>query len=607
MVPSRFVILATDDAHQQHRQLQLVVDSELTFGRLPDNELALPWDQTISRHHGTIRVGQDSITIRCHQSAVNSIQFQGSHLRQLILDGPGEFAIGRTKFFLTCSGWSSMFLTDTKESAAEPPLLDQLTFTVGELRAAARDAPEKELQALAKIPGLVESSKGGQELAEQLARLLLQTQPRADAAAVVQFQQPDRDNRRTNVGNDYVATHVAFDVRNSLQAEFRPSRRIMAAALQTRKTTVHSWASGADSGLDATLTDGLSWAIAVPVQADEISWCVYVSGPGVISHRDQLAADCRFIELVGEFLRSITIANQYHERKTAMMSFLSPKIAEKVLAAPSVQSLAPKESVLSVLFCDLRGFSRVSEQHRGDLLGLYHKIQSALNVMTSGILDADGAIADFQGDAALGFWGWPIADDLPAIRAVAAAMSISKEFAARRMDGEQEAFENLSLGMGIATGIALAGQIGTSRQSKIGVFGPVVNQGARLEGLSKMFGCQLCFDQETANQLQTAENPPSCSVRHLGVVQPAGMDGNFDVFSLVTTDEEHRTTELDVVNGYQQAWQEFSAGNWQVAKKLLAPLAGHDHPSSFLFNYLELTGPTAPSEGDCVIRLENKK
>ena len=87
MVPSRFVILATDDAHQQYRQLQLVVDSELTFGRLPDNELALPWDQTISRHHGTIRVGKDLITIRCHQSSVNSIQFQGSHLRQLILDG----------------------------------------------------------------------------------------------------------------------------------------------------------------------------------------------------------------------------------------------------------------------------------------------------------------------------------------------------------------------------------------------------------------------------------------------------------------------------------------------------------------------------------------
>ena len=428
MVPSRFVILATDDSRRQNRQVQLAVDSELTFGRLPDNELSVSWDQTISRHHGTIRAGRDSVTIRCHRSSVNSIRFQGSHVRELTFDGPGEFAIGRTKFFLTCSGWSSMFLTDTEETVAEPPLLDQLSFTVGELRAAAPDAPEKELQALAKIPGLVASSKGGRELAEQLARLLLQTQPRADAAAVVQFQQPDRDNRQAGVGNDHVATHVAFDVRNSLESEFRPSRRIMAAALQTGKTTVHSWASGAESGLDATLTDGLSWAIAVPVQTDEISWCVYVSGPGVVSHRDQLAADCRFIELVGEFLRSITIANQYHERKTAMMSFLSPKIAEKLLASPSVQSLAPKESVLSVLFCDLRGFSRVSEQHRGDLLGLYEKIQSALNVMTAGILDADGAIADFQGDAALGFWGWPIAEDLPAIGAVTAAMSISKNF-----------------------------------------------------------------------------------------------------------------------------------------------------------------------------------
>ena len=607
MIPSRFVILATDDGRKHQRQIQLQVEGELTFGRLNDNGLALPWDRAISRHHGTIFSGKDSVTIRCHESSVNSIGFQGSHIREITFDRPGEFTIGSTKFSLTCSGLSSLIFMDGEEPADEPPLLDQLTFTVGELRAASPDAPERELHALSQIPGLVESSKGGQELAEQLAPLLLQTQPRADAAAVVQFSKQDGDSGRETVGNDYVATHIAFDVRDSLQAEFRPSRRVMTAALQTGKTTVHSWGSGTDSGLEATLTDGLSWAIAVPVQADEILWCVYVSGPGVISHRDQLASDCRFIELVGEFLRSITIANQYHERKTAIMSFLSPNIAETVLSSPDVQTLAPKESVLSVLFCDLRGFSRVSEKHRGDLLALYHKIQSALNVMASGILDADGAIADFQGDAALGFWGWPIAHDLPAVPAVMAAISISKNFAERTVSGEKDMLEGLSLGMGIATGIALAGQIGTTRQSKIGVFGPVVNQGARLEGLSKMFGCHLCFDAITAKQFRTSEISNTCTVRHLGVVQPAGMDDSFDVFSLVTPQEKSMSADADITDGYERAWLAFSAGNWQTAKNLLAPLAGRDSPSAFLLNYIGLHGPSAPSEGHSVIRLENKK
>ncbi len=607
MIPSHFVILATDDRGKHQRQTQPLVGCELTFGRLTDNALAVTWDRAISRHHGTILSDHDSVTIRCNESSINSILFQGLSVREVTFDRPGEFTIGRTKFSLMHSDLSGMVLMDGAETNEEPPLLDQISFTLVELRTASPDAPEKELRALAQIPGLAESSKGEQELAEKLAQLLLQTQPRADAAALLQFRKQAGDSHQNSLWGAYTPTHIAFDVRDSLQAEFRPSKRVMAAALRSGKTTVHSWDAGDAPTLDATLTEGLSWAIAVPVQATDISWCMYVSGPGVVSHRDQLASDCRFIELVGEFLRSITVANEYHERKSALTSFLSPRIAEKVLSSESERALAPKESILSVLFCDLRGFSRVSEKHRGDLLALYRKTQAALSVMTSGILDADGAIADFQGDAALGFWGWPIAHDAPAVPAVLAALSISHNFADEAAAAEKGMLEGLSLGMGVATGTALAGQIGTTRQSKIGVFGPIVNQGARLEGLSKMFGCNLCFDKETANQLRNSEVPGTQTVRHLGAVQPAGMDDDFDIFSLVTPEDKSMSAAADVMSGYEQAWQAFSAGDWQAAQNLLAPLTACDSPADFLYNYIELHGRAAPSEGYGVIRLEKKK
>ena len=156
-------------------------------------------------------------------------------------------------------------------------------------------------------------------------------------------------------------------------------------------------------------------------------------------------------------------------------------IAEKVLSTDGV-ALDPCESMLVVLFCDLRGFSRISEEYQDDLMSLYKRIRDALGVMAGGIIDADGAIADFQGDAALGFWGWPIVDAAPGMSAVVSALSILKDFSNATAASKQQRFAGLSLGIGIATEIGLAGQIGTKHQAKIGVFGPIVNQGHALRG-----------------------------------------------------------------------------------------------------------------------------
>ena len=70
--------------------------------------------------------------------------------------------------------------------------------------------------------------------------------------------------------------------------------------------------------------------------------------------------------------------------------------------------LAPRKCEVSVLFCDLRGFSRRTEQEADDLLGLLQRVSDALGVMTRQILAHGGVVGDFHGDAAMGFWGWPL-------------------------------------------------------------------------------------------------------------------------------------------------------------------------------------------------------
>ena len=83
-----------------------------------------------------------------------------------------------------------------------------------------------------------------------------------------------------------------------------------------------------------------------------------------------------------------------------------------------------------MLFCDLRGFSLRSEKGAGDLLGLLRRVSTALGVMTHQILDHGGVVGDFHGDAAMGFWGWPIAQADAAAKAATAALEIRAEFTA---------------------------------------------------------------------------------------------------------------------------------------------------------------------------------
>ncbi len=90
--------------------------------------------------------------------------------------------------------------------------------------------------------------------------------------------------------------------------------------------------------------------------------------------------------------------------------------------------LAPRETNVSVLFCDLRGFSRNSEESADRLLDLLARVSDALGVMTHHFLHAGGVVGDFHGDAAMGFWGWPINDQQAIYQACTAALAIRMEF-----------------------------------------------------------------------------------------------------------------------------------------------------------------------------------
>ena len=211
-------------------------------------------------------------------------------------------------------------------------------------------------------------------------------------------------------------------------------------------------------------------------------------------------------------------------RHATLSQFFSPVVLDTLAVEDPEVVLAPRETEVSVLFCDLRGFSRESERQAGDLLGLLQRVSRALGVMTHHIREQGGVVGDFQGDAAMGFWGWPLPQHDAVLRTCRAALAVRAEF---------EATAGFHAGIGVATGRAVAGKIGTVDQVKVTVFGPVVNLASRLEGMTKILRAPILLDEATARIVRQQVPRDVARVRRLAIVRPYGLDTPLEVSELL--------------------------------------------------------------------------
>jgi adenylate cyclase len=224
--------------------------------------------------------------------------------------------------------------------------------------------------------------------------------------------------------------------------------------------------------------------------------------------------------------------------------------------------------------------------------------------MANGIVESDGAIADFQGDAALGFWGWPMPLPEGPVPACRAALAIVDSFENKlNYDGMLDGF---SVGSGIAHGQAIAGEIGTEKQAKIGVFGPVVNQGSRYEGLTKQFGVPICIDETTAEYVNTFMPKDEARVRRMARVRPAGMATPLTVYQLLPPAKADQTISDEMVAKYEEGINAVLDGNWSDAVEVLTPFRETDGPTRFVMDQMERTGFQAPADWDGAFTLTKK-
>jgi len=554
-----------------------------------------PWEPFLARRHAELTLKIDRLKVRRLGAAANPLFHAGKPCESIELQPGGSFVIGRTVFTLADPS------TPQRHSpGSEPPLFETRTVMHHELDGFAfRDAPHR-LDVLSKLPDVIASATDDPDLFARLCDMLLAGIRRADVVALV---------TRDGV--------LQWDRRLAGEGEFAPSRRLIAAALENQNQTVlHVWGAGNEKSDDRfTMHGHFDWAFCTPLGDGAVrGWAIYVAGrfagavPATLLapwESNELRDDVKFAELVGDILGALREVQQSRERQAVFSRFFSPGVLNLLSGTDAPHALDPRETDVTVLFCDLRGFSKTVEAAEGNLLAVLNRVSAALGVMTDNILRHRGAIADFLGDAALGFWGWPIDHPSKVEDACRAALGIRATFAEYGKDPAHP-LHGFRVGIGIASGRAVAGGIGTAEQAKVTVFGPVVNLASRLQDMTKLLRVPILLDEPTAADIREHTAPDVARVRRLARVKPYGLDKPLIVAELLPPVGTEDAPSDEDIAAYEQALDAFLAGDWNASYKLLHQLPPDDRGKDVLTEFILKTNRTPPTGWSGVIPMGSK-
>ncbi|MCP4096248.1 MAG: adenylate/guanylate cyclase domain-containing protein [Planctomycetaceae bacterium] len=611
--------LIAEGAEVGSRWRRRIPEREIFVGRATET-YRVPWDSQISRVHISLCLAGDRVRIQKLKSSSNPVFYDGKSEECFELGAGEHFVIGKTQFTIA--------VEEAFASLDAPDPISQKTFSADYLRKVSYRDVDRRIDVLSRLPTVIATASDNEDLLIQIVNTLMQGIASAstvglvrvrDAASVQTFDSVVEASQTQRLGNSEIEI-MQWDRRDASSGGFQPSETLVKQALESSESVLHIWSHGKDGKSKYTIDYENDWAFVSPISSSATpGWGVYVAGKergdrdsslSSVSQELDFQGDLKFCELVGSSLRNLLLVKKLERQEASLRTFFSPVVMKAISVLDSEEVLQPRECDLSVLFCDLRGFSKTSEQLSDDLLELLDRVSEALGITTSNILDFGGVIGDFHGDSAMGFWGWPIppkGGEQNAVSAVKAALSIHSHVdnhaRLKEVGSTDRDDRGFQFGIGIASGESVAGKIGTRDQVKVTAFGPVVNLASRLEGMTKWLNSKILIDAGTLEALKAdSKFFEEISVRGMGNFQPFGMEGSFDVFQVCAATE---LGDEDLVHS-KNLLEQFRAGEWMRLETELAILGAEDSLRMFLEKFIGQS-QGKPPDGWCgTIEMQTK-
>ena len=179
--------------------------------------------------------------------------------------------------------------------------------------------------------------------------------------------------------------------------------------------------------------------------------------------------------------------------RSAFGQYLSPEVIRRLLVNP--QLVEPKKTEITVMFSDIRGFTTISEKLDAQELALF--LNQYLSDMTSLVFENNGTLDKYIGDAVMAFWGAPFEEPGHAAKACKTALKMMDRVLELQKAWEAEGKPRLDIGIGLNTGLASVGNMGSALRYGYTALGDTVNLSSRLEGLNKDYGTHIIVNEST--------------------------------------------------------------------------------------------------------------
>jgi class 3 adenylate cyclase len=280
--------------------------------------------------------------------------------------------------------------------------------------------------------------------------------------------------------------------------------------------------------------------------------------------------------------------------------YLAPSVIEKMVAANKPPVLGGETRNVTIFFSDLAGFSSISEALAPP--DLVHFMNEYLSAMTDIIQEQGGFVDKYIGDAIVAVFGAPLDDPNHAQNAVTAALRCRDRL--HKLNREPAEWQRFTLRqrIGINSGDALVGNIGSRQRFNYTVMGDSVNVASRLEGANKYFGTTIMAAQSTFERSMA-----SFAWRELDSIRVQGRDGPVSIYEPLAPHGEESPEQKVLVTAYRHALECWRRRDFAGCAEALAPVAAADPPSAILLQRAKkfLAHPPPP-DWNAVNALEGK-
>ncbi len=535
------------------------------LGRTDEADWVIPHEKFLSRRHAEVRLKAGQLHVKKLSGAANPVFHNGVEKEAFALTPDEQFVIGKSRF---------VFVPVRQKSEEKSPEL-MLSMSQPEVYQQAGVSDRLRILDLLELPEILRL-KSSQESFTHVVSLIRSV----TGATWAQILTPS---------GKVLAVDSAVD-----GTAFKTSRKLIEESIKIApQPTLYRWAAGGAPGAspaDAQMTMqvGADWAVCAAFQiTGEEPVLFYASGEG---GADQTLKDnCRLVGLIADMVGRSLSVQRLEGLKERLQRFFSGQVVSKIIESSDNQDLEPRLSEGTVMFFDIRGFSKITEGKAEKILDKMGELREVMTAMTEQIFKENGVVLQFMGDGILACWNLPFPDAEHINRACRAALAMVKKF--------EEVAPDWRCGIGLHTGEVVAGSMGARQLFSYTVMGPVVNQASRLEGITKVVEVPILVTKEVADKI----SPDTAAVRRIGRFQPAGMTVALDLYEIhpLPVDDKHD-------KAFEAGLKAFEFGAWEDAYEILDHLPPSDRPARYLKTLAEMHRRRPPKDWKGVIELAEK-